>query len=92
MEETEFKAALDKVGEQLQEIYLEENRMEVHFSAGYVYGETLLQDDLRLMLPQADELLYKAKGTGKNNYIGEEYQREYALSIQKKEEEAFRRG
>ena len=92
MEEPEFRAALDKVGEQLQEIYLEENRMEVHFSAGYVYGETLLQDDLRLMLRQADELLYKAKGTGKNNYIGEEYEREYALSIQKKEEEAFRQG
>ena len=64
----------------------------VHFSAGYVYGKTVTQDDLRLMLRQADDILYQAKGSGKNTFIGEKYERSYAEKIMKKEEEAFRQG
>lgn len=76
----------------LNDISLEDKKFPVHFSAGYVYGKTLLQDDLRLMLRQADELLYKAKGAGKDTFLGEEYDRGYALNIKKRTEEAFRRG
>ena len=50
---------------QLEEIYLDDKKMPVHFSAGYVYGKSLLQDDLRLMLRAADDLLYKVKENGK---------------------------
>lgn len=62
----------------------------MHFSAGYVYGKTVLMDDLRLMLRQADELLYEAKNAGKNLFIGKPYNRDYAERIKKKEQDAFR--
>ena len=88
----EFEALLKGLKEQLEEIYLEEKKMSVYYSAGYVFGKTLLQDDLRLMLRQADELLYEAKKSGKNSFIGKEYDREYAEHIRKKEEESFRQG
>ena len=90
--EEEFKKIIESTEAQLEEIYLEEKRLPVHFSAGYVYGQTLLHDDLRFMLRAADELLYKAKQTGKNSFIGEKYNREHAEKIEKKEEEAFRQG
>ena len=76
----------------LEEIYLDEKRLPVHFSAGCVYGKTVLHDDLRFMLRAADALLYKAKKTGKNSFFGEEYDRKIAETIEKKEEEAFRQG
>ncbi len=90
--EDEFNALVKDLESRLEEIYLETQRLPVHFSAGYVFGQNLLHDDLRLMLRQADELLYKAKGSGKNTFFGGTYNRESALKIQKKAEEAFRRG
>ncbi len=92
VEEEKFKILIQEMEARLNDISLEEKKFPVHFSAGYVYGKTLLQDDLRLMLRQADELLYKAKGTGKDTFLGEEYDRGYALNIKKRTEEAFRRG
>ena len=38
------------------------------------------------------ELDYKAKGSGKSTFFGEKYDRDAALSIKKKTEEAFRHG
>lgn len=90
--EDEFTKMIKSLSEQLEEIYLEDEKIPVHFSAGYVYGNSLLHDDLRLMLRAADELLYDAKKTGKNTFIGEQYNREEAEQIKKKEEEAFRQG
>lgn len=84
MTEEEFKRLVDEMGNELEEIYLEDKRLPVFFSAGYVFGKTILQDDLRLMLRQADELLYKAEGSGKSTFFGEDYQREAALNIKKK--------
>ena len=90
--EEEFRASTKKLGEQLEEVYLDDRKLPVRFSAGYVYGKTVTQDDLRLMLRQADDILYQAKGSGKNTFIGEKYERSYAEKIMKKEEEAFRQG
>ena len=90
--EYDFKTAVRDLNEQLEEIYLDDQKLPVHFSAGYVYGKAVLGDDVRLMLRQADELLYSAKGKGKNTYIGAPYDRQYAERIKKKEEEAFRHG
>ncbi|MBR3637879.1 MAG: diguanylate cyclase [Lachnospiraceae bacterium] len=92
VEEEKFKILIREMEARLNDISLEDKKFPVHFSAGYVYGKTLLQDDLRLMLRQADELLYKAKGSGKDTFLGEEYDRGYALNIKKRTEEAFRRG
>ena len=36
--------------------------------------------------------IYEAKNSGKNAFIGAEYNREIAENIQKKEEESFRQG
>ncbi|MCR4846865.1 MAG: hypothetical protein K5865_09025 [Eubacterium sp.] len=38
------------------------------------------------------QLLYEAKKSGKNAFIGAEYNREIAENIPKKEEESFRQG
>ena len=92
IDEEDFKSMVVSMEEQLDDIYLEEQKLPVHFSAGYVYGETVLRDDLRLMLREADTLLYEAKQTGKNTFVGKEYEREVAEHIEKKEEEAFRQG
>ena len=90
--EEEFRNGVVALEEELSEIYLEDKKLPVYFSAGYVYGHVALNDDLRLMLRQADELLYKAKKQGKNAFIGDKYDRVYAEGISKKEEEAFRHG
>lgn len=90
--EEDFQKAIKDLEQQLEEIYLEDRKLPVHFSAGYVYGKASLNDDLRLMLRQADELLYKAKQQGKNSFIGGGYDRENAEGIKKKEVEAFRHG
>ena len=90
--EEEFRLNLVNLEVQLENIYLEDKKLPVHFSAGYVYGKNVLQDDLRLMLREADELLYHAKKTGKNTFTGEAYNREKAEHIEKKEEESFRQG
>lgn len=88
--EKDFKRILSNLSNELSIISLEKKQMPVHFSAGYVYGKTSLQEDLRLMLRQADELLYEAKSAGKSTFVGKEFDREYADSIKKKAEEAFR--
>lgn len=90
--ETDFKKALAELEQQLNEMYVDDKKLPVHFSAGYVYGKTVLLDDLRLMLRQADELLYEAKSAGKNLFIGKPYNRDYAESIKKKEHDDFRHG
>ena len=90
--EEEFKVLLKSMIQQLEEIHLDGKKLPVYFSAGYVYGQSMLNDDLRLMLRSADALLYQAKAQGKNSFIGEAYNREKAESIKKKEEESFRQG
>ncbi len=92
IQESDFTKLVSDMGSRLEEIYLEDKKLPVHFSAGYVYGKILLQDDLRLMIRQADELLYKAKGSGKSTFFGESYDRDSAMNIKKKAEEAFRHG
>ena len=92
MKDEDFRAAMDDLKNRLEESKLEDQRMPVHFSAGYVYGRTTLQDDLRLMLRQADELLYKTKGSGKHGFTGRAYDRQFAEVLKKRAEEDFRRG
>ncbi len=92
MSEEDFKNSIMSLEKRLSEIFLEDKSFPVKFSAGYVYGKTLLQDDLRLMLRQADELLYESKQSGKNTFRGQKYDREAAELIKKKAEEMFRHG
>ena len=45
----------------------------LNFSAGYVYGTPEDGDDIRLMVSATDRLLYKAKDSGKNCFLGEAF-------------------
>ena len=90
--EDDFKKLVFNLENQLEEIYLGEKKMPVYFSAGYVYGRSVLRDDIRLMLREADMLLYQVKKKEKNMFLGEAYDREKAEGIQKREEESFRQG
>jgi diguanylate cyclase (GGDEF)-like protein len=92
MKDSDFRTAMDQLQLRLDGIELGDQKMPVHFSAGYVYGRTTLKDDLRLMLRQADELLYKTKGAGKHGFTGQAYDRKYAVGLKKRAEEDFRRG
>ena len=92
IDETGFKEKITALEKQLSDIQLSDRKMYVQFSAGYVFGKIVLNDDLRLMLRQSDEILYKVKAAGKNNFIGQEYDRTYAEGLQKRAEEAFRHG
>lgn len=72
----EFSLLIEKLKNHLEEILIEEGSADrVNFSGGYVCGNARLNDDLRLMMSQADANLYKVKNTGKNRYIGTDYSR-----------------
>ena len=92
IKEDDFRKKVDKLELVLEDIRMGDQKMPVFFSAGYVYGETLLQDDLRLMLRQADELLYKTKGAGKHSFFGQAYNRKYAQGLKKRAEDDFRKA
>ncbi len=72
----EFSLLIEKLKKHLEEILIEESSADrVNFSGGSVCGNARLNDDLRLMMSQADANLYKAKNKGKNRYIGTDYSR-----------------
>ena len=81
IDEDGFKKLTDKLKIRVSEIRYEGKELGIHFSAGYVYGKISLQDDLRLMLRQADDCLYQAKNEGKDQCFGERYSRSKALEL-----------
>lgn len=92
LSEEDFRESLERMKSELEKIRLNNRDLPVHFSAGYVYGKTVLQDDLRLMLRQADSVLYETKAGGKHGFRGCPYDREMAIGLKKHAEEDFRRG
>lgn len=88
--ETDFKELVNRMRQELAEIYLDDQKLPANFSAGYVFGELKLQDDLRLMMRQADDILYSMKNKGKNMVDGKAYNREEALEIKQAAAKAFR--
>jgi len=80
--ESEFAEKTQLLRERILKIRPEKNMEEVSFSGGYVYGECELSCDLRLMMHQADALLYAAKKRGKNQFGSDPYARQYARSLQ----------
>lgn len=53
-------------------------------STGFVFGTPESEEDLRLMLAEADHYLYQAKQYGKACHIGGPYDRAFALAINEK--------
>ena len=55
---------------------------QIHFTGGYVYGTPETASDLRGMIMQADEMLYKAKAEGKKQFKGCAYDRTHIPSVE----------
>lgn len=81
IDEEDFRKLTDDLKTRVSKIRYEDRELGLHFSAGYVYGKARQQDDLRLMIREADDCLYKAKKTGKDQCFGESYSRSRALKL-----------
>lgn len=77
----EFDVAREKMSEQMKAISIGASGGSALFSGGYVYGVPRLQSDLRLMMRQADDNLYKAKRKGKDMVIGSAFDRATAQAL-----------
>ena len=82
-EDSAFRALVERALRESAAIRLNDKPLPVRLSAGYVSGVCELSCDLRLMMHQADHDLYVAKSRGKNQYVGEAYDRETARSLEK---------
>ncbi|MEE1159918.1 MAG: GGDEF domain-containing protein [Atopobiaceae bacterium] len=77
----EFDAACKRMRGQMESLSIGEDGESVLFSGGYVCGSPRLQSDLRLMMRQADDNLYKAKREGKDMVVGSEFDRATAQAL-----------
>lgn len=77
----EFAELTGQLKQQMADLYFNKSDFELHFSAGYVYGQVETHEDLRFMISQADQKLYEAKNGGKNKILGTEYSREKAREL-----------
>ena len=73
IDESSFKERLERFRQAMQKAKIKDGDLPIHFSAGYVHGTPKENDDLRLMLKQADEHLYEAKSLGKDQCVGGEF-------------------
>ena len=72
-DEESFAKQCEELKKRVDQISLENCDMKISFSAGYVYGKVLLNDDLRKMFSEADKILYYAKSAGKNQIKNGKY-------------------
>ena len=63
----EFASKVKDLKQDISEIYLKQQHIPVHYSGGYVDGKVEAVVDLRRMIRQADELMYAAKKSGKDD-------------------------
>jgi len=71
--EASFKASCDSARKRLESA-------DIRFSGGYVYGVPESIPELRGMIMQADEMLYRAKESGKNEFVGGAFDRAHVPS------------
>ena len=57
----------------MDELSHSDNKPDIKFSAGYVYGVAETAVDLRGMFEKADELMYEVKRHGKEDMLGQRY-------------------
>lgn len=68
-----FESCLVNCCRLMNDIQLDEEAVPFSFSGGYTYGYAAAHEDIRAMMKQADEYLYKVKRHGKHNILGGEY-------------------
>lgn len=69
----EFRKSAESLSNSLRDIEVEGNKIEVRLSMGFTFGTPTTNEDIKYMIRFADELLYKAKRSGKNQILGERY-------------------
>jgi len=74
----EFYDMAEAARDALKELFLDDKKLPVYFSGGFVYGRNEMQRDMRLMINHADKHLYEAKAKGKNCFLGSEFRRAIA--------------
>ena len=79
-----FEQRVEEIRSGFAQITISSTNIPVHFSGGYVHGTSELEYDLRLMIRQADDCMYRAKRSGEDFCIGADYSREVAESLDKK--------
>lgn len=70
---SEFVASFSALAERVNPCTIGSAELPVELSGGYVFGRDAWHDDLRGMLRQADENLYKSKNGGKHRLTGSAY-------------------
>lgn len=71
--EEAFKVSCERAKAQLEAAH-------IRFSIGYVFGVPETVPQLRSMIMQADDMLYSAKASGKNQFLGGAFDREHVPS------------
>ena len=66
-----FANQLHQMRNRMDELSHSDNKPDIKFSAGYVYGVAETADDLRSMFEKADELMYEVKRQGKEDMLGQ---------------------
>ena len=73
LDPSEFEASFTALKGRVDPCVIGSAEMRVELSGGYVYGRDAWHDDLRAMLRQADQYLYKSKNSGKSRLTGSAY-------------------
>ena len=68
-----FANQLHQMRNRMDKLSHSDNKPDIKFSAGYVYGVAETADDLRSMFVKADELMYEVKRQGKEDMLGQRY-------------------
>ena len=68
-----FDNQLHQMMNRMDELSHSDNKPDIKFSAGYVYGVAETAVDLRSMFEKADELMYEVKRQGKEDMLGQRY-------------------
>lgn len=70
MDATAFESAYIQTRDAMHATVIADTPLPISISAGYVHGTPSRPDDLRMMLIEADVMLYEAKGSGKGRAMG----------------------
>lgn len=84
MDDAVFADRLNTARQGLNAIHLDDKRLPARFSAGYVYGDCEYPCDLRLMMHQAGDCLRRAKGQGRDRWVGRAFDRDRAGEIERR--------
>ena len=68
-----FDNQLHQMMNRMDELSHSDNKPDIKFSAGYVYGVAETAVDLRGMFEKADDLMYEVKRQGKMDILGQRY-------------------